>query len=318
VILDLEAWADAYVAALYALAWTDFGLFRQLIHPDMAWGWFLEELARELTCFYYDLINGRRPKLAVMAPPRHGKTWSSRDFIAWFAGKHPDLNVIYGSYSDELGTSANRYVFRTITGNGVFRKIFPDLRVGTAGWAANNNVIEFVEHGGSFRNTTVGGAINGFGFSLGVIDDPHKGSAEANSKLQRDKTWEWFTDDFFNRFEENGALLINMTRWHADDMLGRMIERFGDDLRVLRYPAIAEASSWRWNKEVIIGADGRPCFGWKNQLVQKGEPLFPEHRSLAWLNERRTVETQAAWQALYQLCGLSRSMRRAWSRRNGR
>ena len=67
------------------------------------------------------------------------------------------------------------------------------MQVGATGWAANNNLIEFVGRRGSFRNTTVDGAINGFGLDLGVVDDPVKGHAEANSKLQRDKTWEWFT-----------------------------------------------------------------------------------------------------------------------------
>jgi len=84
--LDLDAWAEIYVAALYALALNDFGLFRQLIHPDMLWNWWLDEVARELTKFYRDLIAGRRPILALAAPPQHGKSWTLWDFMAWFAG----------------------------------------------------------------------------------------------------------------------------------------------------------------------------------------------------------------------------------------
>ncbi len=192
---DLSACADAYIAALYVLAINDFGLFRQLIHPDMLWGWWTDEVARELNRFYCDLTAGRRPKLALMAPPQHGKTSAILDFIAWIVGKHPELKTIFASYSDELGTAANRYLFRILTSD-VFRKIFPGVEVGATGWAANNSLIEFVGHPGSFRNTTVEGAINGFGLDLGVIDDPVKGHAEANSKLHRDKTWDWFTHDF--------------------------------------------------------------------------------------------------------------------------
>ena len=261
--LDLDAWADEYAAVLYTLARDDFALFRQLIHPDMLWGWWTDEVARKLQQFYLDLREGRRPKLALMAPPQHGKSTAVLDFIAWIAGKHPDLKTIFASYSDELGTTANRYLVRTISGNYAFGKIFQDLRVGAAGWAANNTLLEFVGHHGSFRNTTVDGAINGFGLNLGVVDDPVKGSAEANSTLQRDKVWAWFVDDFFNRFDKNAGLLIIMTRWHIDDVLGRMLERFGDDLRVLGYPAIAETTSWRWKKELIVGADGRCRFDWK-------------------------------------------------------
>jgi predicted phage terminase large subunit-like protein len=298
--LDLEAWADMYVAALYTLALNDFGLFRQLLHPDMLWDWWPEEVARELTRFSHDLAAGRRPKLALMSPPQHGKSWAIWDFISWISGKYPDRKTIYASYSDELGTSANRYLFRTISGNNAFRKIFPDLYVGVAGTAANNNLIEFGRDRGSFRNTTVEGAINGFGLHLGVIDDPVKGFAEAASKLQRNKTWEWFAHDFFTRFDKNAGLLIIMTRWHVDDVLGRMIEHFGDELRVLRYPALAETTSWRSRKVLTAGEDGRGRFEWKKQLVRQGEALFPEHKPLSFLEEHRKVMTEAAFQALYQ------------------
>jgi hypothetical protein len=140
--------------------------------------------------------------------------------MAWFAGKHPSLKIIFASYSDELGTSANRYLFRTISSNNVFCKMFPDLHVGAADWAANISVIEFVRQAGSFRNTTVEGTINGFRLDLGVIDDPIKGSAEANSKVQRDKIWEWFTKDFLSRLDQSAGLLIAMTRWQVDDPVG--------------------------------------------------------------------------------------------------
>src|SRR3954466_8283756 len=75
---------------------------------------------------------------------------------------------------------------------------------------------------------------------LGVIDDPVKGRAEVQYKTARDKTWNWFTDDFLSRFAKDSALLIVMTRWHVDDLLGRFLEK-EHNVRVLRYPAIAEA-----------------------------------------------------------------------------
>ncbi len=91
-----------------------------------------------------------------------------------------------------------------------------------------------------------------------------------------------------------------MTRWHVDDVLGRMIEHFGEELRVLRYPALAETTSWRWRKVLTVGDDGRCRVGWERQLVRSGDALFPEHKPLAFLQERREVLPQAAWQALYQ------------------
>jgi len=76
-------------------------------------------------------------------------------------------------------------------------------------------------HEGSFRNTTIAGQINGMELHLGVIDDPLKGRAEAHSPTMRAKAWDWFADDFLSRFAKDGALLICMTRWHVDDILGR-------------------------------------------------------------------------------------------------
>ena len=69
-VADLDAWADEYVGSYHALARNDFAFFRQLIHPEMLWGWWTDEVARELSRFYRDLIGGRRPKLALMAPPQ--------------------------------------------------------------------------------------------------------------------------------------------------------------------------------------------------------------------------------------------------------
>ena len=175
--VNLDAWADEYVAALYTLAQDDFGLFRQLIHSDFLWGWWTDELARELTQFYLDLIEGRRPKLALMAPPQHGKSTAILDFIAWIAGKYPDLKMIFASYSDELSTTGNRHLFRTISGNYAFCKIFPNLRVGGGTrWAANNNLLEFVGHQGSFRNTTVDGPL--------MVSDSRSGQRVRRGKFQ--------------------------------------------------------------------------------------------------------------------------------------
>jgi hypothetical protein len=89
------------------------------------------------------------------------------------------------------------------------------------------------------------------------VDDPIKGRAEANSKIARDKVWHWFTDDFLTRFSESAGLLMIMTRWHLDDPVGRLIERF-PDAKVLRYRALSEEDE-------------------KNR--RKGEALFPQLKS---------------------------------------
>ena len=114
-----------------------------------------------------------------------------------------------------------------------------------------------------------------------------KGRNEANSKTTRDSTWAWFVDDFYNRFAANAGLLIVMTRWHVDDLLGQFLLKFGDEVRVLRYSAIAE----RDEEHVYEG---------KRFVRHKGQPLFAELKPLDFLLERKKLETQASWESLFQ------------------
>jgi hypothetical protein len=122
-----------------------------------------------------------------------------------------------------------------------FRHVFPNLKIGGigTGYQCNASLIEYLGGPGSFRNTTVNGPITGMEQHLGVLDDFVKGRAEANSKLQRDRTWNWFTDDFSSRFNKDSALLVICTRWHVDDLLGRLMQKF-PKMRTVSFQAIAE------------------------------------------------------------------------------
>jgi predicted phage terminase large subunit-like protein len=255
-----------------------FWAFRRYSRPRMKVGWWQYEVANELQRFYQRLIKGERPKLVLMAPPQHGKTEQVKDFVAWVAGKNPDLKHIFASYSDDLGVAVNTDLQRIMTSER-YVAIFGH-RLGESGsrWARNSNVLEYANHCGSFYNTTVGGQITGKGLDIGIVDDPIKGRAEANSKTVREKVWYWFTDDFLTRFSDSAGLLMIMTRWHLDDPVGRLIERF-PDAKILRYPAIAEEDE-------------------KNRL--KGEALFPQHKSVLFLLERKRALTQASWESEYQ------------------
>jgi predicted phage terminase large subunit-like protein len=245
----------------------------------MKLGWWQHEVATEFQGFYRSLIKGERPKLVLMAPPQHGKTEQVKDFIAWLAGKEPDLKTIFASYSDELGVAVNTDLRRIMTSERYVSAFGHRLTDSSSSrWLRNNSALEYVNHRGSFRNTTVEGQITGKGLDIGIVDDPIKGRAEASSKAVRDKSWDWFTDDFFTRFSDSAGLLMIMTRWHVDDPVGRFIEHF-PEAKILRYPAIAEEDE---NKR------------------RKGEPLFPRHKSLPFLMERKAVMTRAGWESEYQ------------------
>jgi hypothetical protein len=198
-------------------------------------------------------------------------------YIGWLAGKHPAWKTMYASYSDELGVVRNLNLQRLFTSQR-YQHVFPNMLIGAPGWQCNTSCIEYVENVGSFRNTTVNGPITGMEQHLGVLDDFVKGRAEANSKLIRDRTWNWFTDDFLTRFSKDSALLAICTRWHKDDLIGRLKAKW-PEMRMLEFPALAERDE-RWRK--------------------KGDPLFPEHKPLEFLLERKKLMSDASWAAEYQ------------------
>lgn len=269
---------EGAVRLALARARKNFADYRLLMRSTMLWNWWTEGVACELQQFYDDLVAGHRPILALMAPPQHGKSIAVTDFMTWVAGKNPDLKTIFGSYSDELGTKTNLALQRTLI-HPRYAAVFPRTRIGIPGWECNTSHIEFAFHRGSFRNTTVKGGVNGMELNFGVIDDPVKGRREASSKQERDATWGWFTDDFLSRFAADAGLIIIMTRWHVDDLLGRAIDRFKGRVRVLKYEAIATEDE---------------------DFRKKGEPLFPALKPLDFLLERRAVLTDASWESLYQ------------------
>lgn len=114
---------------------------------------------------------------------------------------------------------------------------------------------------------------------LVVIDDPVKGHAEADSRLQRDALWDWYRSDLLTRLRPGGRIVLVMTRWHPDDLGGRLLAGV-EPWRVVRLPALAEAGD----------AMGR----------RPGEALWPEWEDVAALERKRLVMGDRAWGALFQ------------------
>jgi predicted phage terminase large subunit-like protein len=117
--------------------------------------------------------------------------------------------------------------------------------------------------------------------NCGFVDDAFKGRQEANSPVTRETVWNWFTDDFGTRFSDPAGYIITMTRWHVDDIVGRLLAKLDDPDRVtvFKYAAIAEEDE---------------------QFRKKGEALFPELKSLEFLLGKKAIMLDQAWQSLYQ------------------
>jgi len=258
--------------------------FRKFQHPNLILGWFPRVLSGKIQQFWNDLQAGKRPIYIICTPPQHGKSSAITDAVAWIAGQDPSKKVIFASFSDRLGVRTNLALQR-IFDSERYQLTFPKTKINQANivtvsskYRRNSELLEYVDQGGYFRNTTVGGPITGESLDIGIIDDPIKGRAEAQSETIRNKTWDWLMDDVFSRFSDKAGLLLVMTRWHVDDPAGRLLAN-RDDVTLIQFPAIAEAD---------------------DEYRRAGEALFPEFKPLDFLLERQAERGAASWASLYQ------------------
>lgn len=166
----------------------------------------------------------------LFVPPRHGKSsMVTVRYPVWRLEREPEKRIIVAAYNQTLANKFSRQARRI----AVERINVSEERTAVEEW-------ETVE-GGGFRAIGVGGGITGQGGHLIVIDDPVKNREEASSEVYREKVWEWYTDDLYTRLEPGGAIILIQTRWHEDDLAGRILQ--SEDVgnwTVVSLPAEAE------------------------------------------------------------------------------
>lgn len=173
----------------------------------------------------------------IFAPPRHTKSeLASRRFPAWYLGRHPDKQLIAATYSGEFALDFGRDV-RGIVQDERFRKLFPEVSLAADSQAANR---WHTNHGGVSVYVGVGGSITGRGAHIALIDDPFKNREEADSENNREAVWRWYTSTLRTRMMPGGAIVLILTRWHEDDLAGRLLERQRDQWQVIELPAIQD------------------------------------------------------------------------------
>ena len=185
-----------------------------------------------------DVAGGRIKRLIVNMPPRHGKSeLISRYFPAWYLGTYPDRRIILVSYEAGFAASWGRKTKELLEEHGedLFGIKLNRLSNSAYRW-------DVLGQEGGLNATGVGGAITGKGANVLIIDDPVKNDEQANSKTYRDKTYDWFRATAYTRLEPDGAIIVIMTRWHFDDLAGRLINDpdSDDKWEVLSFPAIAK------------------------------------------------------------------------------
>jgi len=243
--------------------------------------------------------------LMIFLPPRMGKTeLVSRRFPASALGRDPNRRIIATSYSDSLASSANRDVQRIIDSEA-YRMIFPNttlsgenVRSNVKGsWLRNNDIFEIVGHRGFYRSAGIGSGITGFGFDFGLVDDPIKNWKEALSPTVRQTHWDWYTSTFYTRREKNAGICLIMTRWHEDDLAGRIIaqaRQTGEKWTIVSLPMIKESDESTGYEEFL---DQRLL---KLDPRAEGEPLWPEKYSIKECESIRLSVGSKVWAGLYQ------------------
>jgi hypothetical protein len=192
-------------------------------------GWFHAELARLLEEFLSDVIAKRSPRLMLFAPPQHGKSeLVSRRFPAYVLGREPWLRIIATSYGASLAFDLSSDVQAIMDGD-LYHRLFPSVVIPgqhAIRGAAVRRIDNFgiVGHGGSYRAAGVDGAVTGKSAEILLVDDPFKNCLEAHSLAIRDGIWKNFVTALRTRVQDGGGILIVSTRWHLDDLCGRLLE----------------------------------------------------------------------------------------------
>lgn len=213
---------------------------------DYEMEWFHKVICDKLDA----LLNGSlgKKKLMIFLPPQHGKSEiSSRQFPAYILGKKPKSKIAICSYSSDLSSGFNRNIQQIIDSKS-YEKVFPDTKLNSTnvandisrGVLRNSNIFEIVKHRGFLKSVGIGGALTGTPVDIGIIDDPFKDRQDARSQVMRNRVWSWYEDVFSSRLHNDSLQLLLFTRWHEDDLAGRILERESEEWEIVAIPCLKE------------------------------------------------------------------------------
>lgn len=212
-------------------------------------------------------------RLMIFCPPRHGKSaMTTIRYPVWRLAREPQRTIIIGAYNQTL---ANRFSRQARKIAATQMALDPE-RSAVEEWLTTA--------GGGVRAVGVGAGVTGTGADgLIIIDDPVKSREEAESLAYRDRCWDWYTDDLYTRREPGCALVLIQTRWHEDDLAGRILaSEDGPNWKVVNLPALAEEND-------PLDPPRSP-----------GAALWPDRYDVATLAQIRSVLGSYSFSALYQ------------------
>lgn len=274
--------------------------FARYIQPDMVF--------EPFHTVYYTLLDrfahGEIKKMIVQMPPQHGKSeGSSRKLPAFMFGIDPDKRICICSYAATIARDFNRDVQRIIDTSS-YRELFPDTYLSgmnvvtrTNNYLRNSDVFEIVGRKGSLRVVGRGGALTSKTIDVSILDDVYKDYKEGNSPVVRNAAWKWYTTVVRSRLHNKSQELIVFTRWHDDDLIGR-IEKSGEKIVELRsWDDVNNIPSGAWLRINFEGLKtGEPT---EIDPREPGEALWEDRHSREKLEMQRSLDP-VQFQCLYQ------------------
>lgn len=258
--------------------------FSETMSPGWEAGAFHCLLAAKLE----DCIRRKVKRLIINCPPQHGKSLlASVNFPAWALTKFPTLRIFQAGHTADLSTGFSRKARTTVTSDR-YLSLYPELvnpRVNRADYWET-------KLGGYYFATSVGGG-TGVSADVLLIDDVHRDRAEANSQTMRDNVWDWFTSTAMTRLAPDGIVIVVMTRWHRDDLAGRLTDP--KRIRAMEEAGFSDMQFETLSLEAI-------CENPDKDALHRpiGAALWPEVRDLRWLMAQKLQIGNYEWNALYQ------------------
>jgi predicted phage terminase large subunit-like protein len=212
-------------------------------------------------------------RLIITLPPQEGKsTRVAGDYPLWWLLRNLDARIVVASYGQALATRNGRAIRRRITEH-------PDLGLRIADDNGAVHEWTLAGHDGGVLSVGIGGGLTGRPADLLIIDDPIKDRQEADSAPFRDRVWDWWLEVGSTRLAPGAPVVVILTRWHADDLAGRLLAaEDGDEWRVVNIPAQADHDPLKGETDLLdreVGefldsARGRTTEQWARIRVRSG------------------------------------------------
>ena len=267
---------------------------------------YLLEVCNEFQSFLND---DEHDVLVLNMPPRHGKSLTLGKFVEWVLGNDHTKKIMTGSYNETLSTVFAKNVRDTIQENkaDITRVVYSDVFDAKIKYGdAKMNLWSLQDGYNNYLATSPTGTATGFGADIIIIDDVIKNAEEANNAMVLDKHWDWFVNTMLSRLESGGKIIINMTRWHSEDLAGRALRELpktGYRVKHINFRAHDEKTDTMLCEEVLSLMD------YKRKVLTMGSDIASANYQQKPIDikgrlygEFKTYNTRSEYRKIWHYC----------------